>query len=79
MNHFLFSDNIEKLKKNLRKVLKTFENIIENLLQKSKCSIFHNIFKYMIFQRCLKELLWSKRLKEGFCSYEISTKIVCAG
>ena len=43
------------------KVLSTFENIIwkmEHLLQKimedrafSKCSIFHNIFKYMIFQR----------------------------
>ena len=24
---------------------------MEHLLQKSKCSIFHNIFKYMIFQR----------------------------
>ena len=25
---------------------------MEHLLQKSKCFIFHNIFKYMIFQRC---------------------------
>ena len=33
---------------------------MEHLLQKSKCSIFHNIFKYMIFQRAL---LWSKGLK----------------
>ena len=24
---------------------------MEHLLQKGKCSIFHNIFKYMIFQR----------------------------
>ena len=36
---------------------------MEHLLQKSKCSIFHNIFKYMIFQRRQKELLWSKGLK----------------
>ena len=35
---------------------------MEQLLQKSKCSIFHNIFKYMIFQRRQKALLWSKGL-----------------
>ena len=37
---------------------------MEHLLQKSKCSIFHNIFKYMymIFQRRQKALLWSKGL-----------------
>ena len=29
-------------------------------VQKSKCSIFHNIFEYMIFQRLRKALLWSK-------------------
>ena len=29
----------------------------------SKCSIFHNILKYMIFQRRQKALLLSKRLK----------------
>ena len=34
-----------------------------HLLFWSKCSIFHNIFKYMIFQRCQKVLLWSKGLK----------------
>ena len=28
----------------------------------SKCSIFHKIFKYMIFQRHQKALLWSKGL-----------------
>ena len=33
---------------------------MEHLLQKSKCSMFHNIFKYVIFQRCQKALLWSK-------------------
>ena len=39
--------------KNLSKVLNTVENIMkmEHLLQRCKCSIFHNIFKYMIFQR----------------------------
>ena len=35
---------------------------MEHLLQKSKCSIFRNIFKYMIFQRQHKALLWSQRL-----------------
>ena len=29
----------------------------------SKCSIFHNIFKYMIFQRSQKALLWHKGLR----------------
>ena len=27
-----------------------------------KCSIFHNISKYVAFQRCKKALLWSKGL-----------------
>ena len=35
--------------------MNTFESIIE-------CSIFHNIFKYIVFQRCQKALLWSKGL-----------------
>ena len=39
---------------------------MEHLLQKSKCSIFHNIFKYIIFQMCRKMLLWSKGLKIEF-------------
>ena len=30
---------------------------MEHLLQKSKCSIFHNIFRYMVFQRHQKALL----------------------
>ena len=40
----------------------THENIMENehLLQKSKCSISHNIFTYMIFQRRQRALLWSR-------------------
>ena len=33
---------------------------MEHLLQKSKCSIFHNIFRYVIFQRHQKAFLWSK-------------------
>ena len=32
-------------------------------VQKSKCSIFNNIFKHMIFQRRQKALLWSKGLR----------------
>ena len=37
---------------------------MEHLLQKSKCSIFHIIFKYIIFQRRHKAFLWSNGLKE---------------
>ena len=39
---------------------------MEHLLQKSKCSIFHNIFEYMIFQRPQKALSWSKGLHITF-------------
>ena len=60
----LFLDNIEKIKKILSKVLNTFENIMENgafagFLQKSKRCIFYT-FKYVVFQRRQKALLWSK-------------------
>ena len=37
---------------------------MERFLQKSKCSIFHNSFKHMTFQRHQISLLWSKGLKE---------------
>ena len=33
---------------------------MEHLLQWSKCLIFHDIFKYIIFQRCQKALSWGK-------------------
>ena len=46
---FNFLDNIDKLTKKLS----SFE-----------CSIFHTIFKYLIFQRRQKALLWSKGLTE---------------
>ena len=39
---------------------------MKELLQRSKCSIFHNIVKYMIFQRRQKALLWSKGLINRF-------------
>ena len=35
---------------------------MEHLVQKDKCSIFHNIFKYMIFQMRQNALFWSKGL-----------------
>ena len=38
---------------------------MEHLLFGSKCSLFLNIFKYMIFQRCQGALLWSKRLTDS--------------
>ena len=37
---------------------------MEHLLHWSKCSIFHDIFKYIVFQRPQKELLWSKGLRQ---------------
>ena len=40
---------------------------MEHLLQKSKCSIFHNSFKYIIFQRRQKALLWSNSLITLIC------------
>ena len=33
---------------------------MENLLRRSKCLIFHDIFKYIVFQRRQKALSWSK-------------------
>ena len=38
---------------------------MEHLLFLSKCSIFHNIFKSMIFQRHQKALLWSNGLTQS--------------
>ena len=47
--------------KGLSTILNTLENIIETgAFDWNKCSIFHNIFNYMIFQRRQKALLWSK-------------------
>ena len=43
----------------LSKVLNTFENTMENgtFAPRSKCSIFHNIFKYIVFQRRQKGVI----------------------
>ena len=45
--------------------MNTFENIMENgaFAPKEQSSIFHHSFKYMIFQRHQKALLWSKGLR----------------
>ena len=45
---------------------------MEHMLQKSECSIFHNIYKYMIFQKRQKVLLWSEGLKT-----RVTGMIVC--
>ena len=65
MTSFLFLDKIEKIQKKFQLSLEYFEYIMENgaFAPKSKCSIFHNIFKYVIFQRRQKALLWSKGLR----------------
>ena len=42
---------------------------------KEKCSIFHNIFRY-IFQRRQKALLWSKGLKQVKCVLYYSSNIL---
>ena len=57
--------------------MNTFENtIMENgaFAPDDECSMFHNIFKYMFFQRRQKALLWSKGLNHAFTHYVISTK-----
>ena len=38
---------------------------MEHLLQWSKCSIFHNVSKYIVFQRCQKKLSWIKGLEKN--------------
>ena len=69
--HRLFLDHdiifyfLTILKKKIQEKFKynfdTFENIIENgaFAPRSKCSIFHNTFKYIVFQRRQKALLLS--------------------
>ena len=60
--------------------MNTFENtIMENgaFAPDDECSMFHNIFKYMFFQRRQKALLWSKGLNHAFTYYVISTKNSC--
>ena len=37
---------------------------MEHLLLRSKCSIFHNIFKNLAFQRRPKALEWNKGLNK---------------
>ena len=58
----------KKFKENFFKLLNTFENIMENgaFAPKEQCSIYHNIFKYMIIQRRQKALLWSEGLNVFF-------------
>ena len=63
--HRLFLDHIEKDQEKFKLSFELFYKIlwkVEHLLQKSKCSFSHNNFKYMIFQRRQKALLWSKGL-----------------
>ena len=64
MTSFLFLDNIEKIQENLSKVLKTFENIMENgaFAPMKQCFIFHDIFKYIVFQRRKNALTWDSDL-----------------
>ena len=56
---------MKKFNKNLSEGLITFENDMENgaFAPKSKCSIFHSIFKDMTFQMRQKALLWGKGLR----------------
>ena len=50
---------------------------MEHLLQKNKCSISHNIFKYVIFQRRQKALLWTRSkglmTRRNFLDYYLYT------
>ena len=53
MTSFSIFRHIEKFNKNLSSVLSIFENIMENgeFGPKEQMLLFHNIFKYVIFQR----------------------------
>ena len=48
---------------------------MEHLLQ-SKCTIFHNIFKYMIFQRLQKVLLWRKGLNVFVAETQLAETLI---
>ena len=56
----LFLDNIEKKNKKNFKNFKILLKILWKIENMLISSIFHNIFKYMIFQRHQKALLWSE-------------------
>ena len=43
---------------------------MEHMLQMSQHSIFHNISKYVVFQRRKKVLLWSKGLSRCSLNFE---------
>ena len=62
---FYFQTSLKKIRKIEVKFLILLELLwkMEHLLNMSKCSIFHNIFKYMIFPKRQKALLWGKGLK----------------
>ena len=50
-----------------------FENEGTCICKSLLVSIFHNIFKYMIFQRRQKALIWSKRISHFSCVISINT------
>ena len=78
MTSFSILDNLEKkFKKNLSIVLNTFENIMENeaFAPKEQMLDFHNIFKYIVFQRCQKALSWSKGSKVNLVKTKIPLDI----
>ena len=61
-HHILFLDNIEKIKWKKRKKKEKKYHEKWNICSKKPMLNFHNIFKYMIFQRRQKVLIWSKGL-----------------
>ena len=66
-------DNIEKFQEKYKLSFECFFKKIwkmEHLLQKSKCSIFNNIFKYMIFQRRQKALVL-EFLMRGYLHWQL--------
>ena len=66
---------LKKFKKKLRKfwiLLKIWK--MEHLPHKSQFFIFHNIFKYMIFQRRQKALLWSNYVTKSSVIHMFATE-----
>ena len=62
MTSYSILDNNEKIKKLRWKLLKILRKNGTFAPKEQNAPFFHNIFKYMRFQRCQKGFIWSKRV-----------------
>ena len=66
---------MKKIKKNLSKVLNTFENVMETgaFAPMEQMLFFHDIFKYIVFHRRQKVLSWGNGLTphQAYLSHDV--------